>query len=136
LEVLCPLLANTSLNCGKFGAYVNGAIGLGRVQLGSAPAQTSAAGLVRVGANYDLTGAGKYTLNLFECGWGSFGAGARSSVFCQTGFNFGFGTSASATDAKAEHMRASSQKKAAKHLRSACKSGDQMACELAKAAKG
>ena len=111
LAVLCPVLSTTSINCGKFMPYVNGAVGLGRVQVGTSPAQSTIAGLVRTGANYDPTGSGKFSLNLYECGWGRFGAGATSSWFCQTGFNLGLGSNALATQAKVERMRRSEARK-------------------------
>lgn len=111
LTPLEALLSSTSLNCGKFGPYMNGAIGLGRVQQGSNPVHDSLAGLLRAGANYDVTGSGTFTVNLFECGWGSFGVGARSAVYCQTGFSLGIGSNAAATQAKTARMRRSQAKK-------------------------
>ena len=111
LAMLCPLLEATTLNCGKFMPYANGGVGLGRIQLGSAPAQNSIAGLVRTGANYDPSGAGRFTLNLYECGWGSLGVGARSSWFCQSGLSFGLGTNALATQAKVERMKRAEARK-------------------------
>jgi hypothetical protein len=124
LAVACPLLETTTLNCGKFMPYVNAGIGIGRVQLGSNPVQSSIAGLIRTGANYDPSGAGKFTLNLYECGWGSFGSGARSAWFCQTGISFGLGSNALSTQAKIERMKRSEAKKMKK-----------MAARAAKAAK-
>lgn len=111
LAALCPLLAATSLNCGRFLPYVNGAVGLGRVQSGSAPAADTVAALIRTGANYDPTGSGRFTLNLYECGWGRFGVGAVSSVFCQTGISFGMGTNIFATQAKIARMQKAQAKR-------------------------
>lgn len=105
------MLSTTSLNCGKFGLYVNGGIGLGRVQFGSSTPQNSVAGLIRTGANYDPAGTGHFTINVFEAGWGSFGVGARSAWFAQTGFNIGLGSSAAASQAKHERIQRSMAKK-------------------------
>jgi hypothetical protein len=113
VSTLASLLSTTSLNCGKFMPYVNGAAGLGRIQVGTAAATQSLAGLIRAGANYDPTGSGKFSLNIFECGWGRFAHGA-SGKFCQTGFNIGLGSSPSATQAKVERMKTAERKKALK----------------------
>jgi hypothetical protein len=110
LAAACPLLATTSLNCGKFMPYVNGAVGLGTVSVGGVT-NKEIAGLVRTGANYDVTGTGKFSLNLYECGWGRFGHGANSSWFCQTGFSLGLGTNSAATQAKAMRIQKSNAKK-------------------------
>jgi hypothetical protein len=48
---------------------------------------------------------------VFEAGWGSFGVGARSAWFAQTGFNIGLGSSAAASQAKHERIQRSMAKK-------------------------
>lgn len=111
ITALESLLSTTSLNCGKSQFYANGAVGLGRIQVGTNAANNSLAGLIRAGMNYDLTGSGHVTANIFECGWGSFGLGARSAWFCQTGFKIGLGSSASATQSKLAQWQRSQVKK-------------------------
>lgn len=112
------LLSTTSLNCGKFSPYVNAAIGLGHISSGSTTTSQGFAGLGRVGANYDPTGSGHFTLNLFEVGYGHFGPGipgqSNNGWFAQTGFNFGLGTSTASTQAKVARMRRAEAKKMAK----------------------
>ncbi len=108
------LLSTTSLSCGKFSPYVNGAVGLGRIQ-GSGTTQQSAAGLIRIGANYDPTSTGAFTLNLFEAGWGHFGPSitgeSNNGFFFQSGISVGLGSSAAATQAKKARMNHAYAKK-------------------------
>jgi hypothetical protein len=142
---LCPLLATTSLSCGKFMPFVTGQVGLGRIQQGNLPSEQGIAALAGLGAGYDPSGAGKYTL-LVKGGWGHFGPSPLSCTlapsdpncghssngfFFYSGLNFGGGSSASATQAKVQHINESSAKKAYKQLKSACNHGDKVACELA-----
>jgi hypothetical protein len=107
-------LSTTSLSCGKIEPYVNGAGGLGRVQLNGATTQSVAA-LGRFGMNYDPTGTSRFTLNLIEAGWGHFGptiTGQRNNgFFFQSGIAVGLGTSAAATQAKTARMSRSYAKK-------------------------
>jgi len=107
---LCTLLETTSLNCGKAQFLFGGSVGMGRVQQGSSPTTQSLAGLVHADANYDPTGSGKFTLNLFEVGWGHFGSGANG-WYAQTGFSLGLGNNAAATQLKQARIRRSQAKK-------------------------
>ena len=125
---LCPLLSTTSLSCGKFMPFITGEAGLGRIQVGTAPSSLGPAGLIAVGAGYDPTGSGKFSL-LFKGGWGHFGPSVPATAvspqlssngfFFYSGFNFGGGSSLSATQAKVERMNTSSRKKQEKMQRQA-----------------
>ena len=136
---VAALLSTTSMNCGKFEPFVTAEAGLGRIQVGSAPSTTGPAVLLEVGGGYDPTGAGHFAL-LFKGGWGHFGpsVGATSinpkmsgnGFFYYVGSGFGGGTSVSATDAKVSHMMQASNKKAIKHMKSACNHGDQVSCQM------
>ena len=114
LSGLEKLLANTSISCGKIEPYINGAAGLGRVQESGTSTQ-SVAGLARLGANYDPTGKGVFTLNLFEAGWGHFGPSItgepNNGWFFQSGISVGLGTNAAATQAKAARVNRAQAKK-------------------------
>jgi hypothetical protein len=139
ISSVATLLSTTSLSCGKFMPFVTGEAGLGRIQVGNEPSTTGPAGLIGLGVGYDPTGAGHFAL-LGKFGWGHFGPDvAATSVnpkMSGNGFyyyiasNFGGGQSVSATDAKVDHMKESSRKKATKHLNSACKRGDQVSCQM------
>lgn len=107
IKALENLLAPTSLSCGKFQPYIGAAAGLGEVATTSTKTWSA---LARGGANYDPTGSGKFTLNLFELGYLRAAAG-QAGVFAQTGIQFGLGTSASATQAKQARMARSNAKK-------------------------
>ena len=133
------MLATTSLSCGKFEPFLTGEAGLGRLQVGSAPSSTGPAGLIGIGVGYDPTGTGHFGL-LFKGGWGHFGPDVAATslnpkmsgngFFYYFGTSLGGGTSVSATDAKIGHMKLSSDKKAMKHLKSSCKHGDQVSCQM------
>jgi hypothetical protein len=137
---VCGLLASTALSCGKFQPFATFEGGLGKIDGTSVPSEVGPAGLVEVGANYDASGQGKYGL-LAKAGWGHFGpdlpvAGSKSlsgnGFFFYIGANLGgFGVNQAATDAKIARMKQASDKKALKHLKSQCKSGDKGACQLA-----
>lgn len=107
-------LATTSLSCGKIMPYVDGALGLGRVQQNGVSTQ-SIAGLARFGMNYDPSGTGRFTVNLFEAGWGHFGppmvGQSANAWFYQTGLAVGLGTHSAATQAKKARMSRASKKK-------------------------
>jgi hypothetical protein len=135
---VCGPLAGTSLSCGKFQPFVTGEVGLGKIDGTSVPSNQGIAALGEIGAGYDASGQGKYGL-LFRGGWGHFGpdlpiVGAKSlsgnGFFFYSGVNFGGGVNQAATDAKIAHMKQASDKKALKHLKSQCKSGDKGACQL------
>jgi len=108
------LLATTSLSCGKFQPLLDGQVGLGRIQAGSASSTQGFGTLVGVGAGYDPTGAGKYGL-IFKGGWGHFGPSlpglSSNGFYLYSGINFGAGSSAAATQAKIERMNRASAKK-------------------------
>lgn len=99
-------LSTTSISCGKISPYLQAAIGLGRIQ--QSTTSEGVAGLGRVGMNYDPTGSGVFTLNLFEAGWGHFGPSIATQTnngwFYQTGISVGLGSSSSATQAKKARM--------------------------------
>jgi hypothetical protein len=114
ISALEKLLAPTSISCGKIEPYLNGAAGLGRIQLNGTSTQSVAA-LARFGLNYDTTGQGKFTINLFEGGYGKFGPSVigqpNQGWFFQSGISVGMGTSAAATQAKAARMNRANAKK-------------------------
>ena len=130
IAALCPLLSTTSLSCGKFMPFITGQVGLGRIQVGTAPSTLGPAGLIGIGAGYDPTGAGKFAL-LFKGGWGHFGPSvAATSInpklssngfFFYSGFNFGGGSSLSATQAKRERINSADAKKMKKMAERAAK---------------
>jgi len=124
ISALETLLSTTSLSCGKFSPYLNGQMGLGRIQSGGTSAN-GLAGLVRIGANYDPTGSGTFTLNLFEAGWGHFGPSLvgqpNNGFFYQTGISIGLGSNASATAAKLARMKRAEAKKMKKLQEQAAK---------------
>jgi len=139
IGAIANALATTSFSCGKLEPLLTGEFGLGRLDpTGGATVQGFAA-LAGIGVGYDPTGQGKFGL-LFKGGYGHFGpsipatptsaALSGNGFYFYSGVNWGGGTSVSATDAKVFHMRQASEKKATKHLKSACKSGDQQACNL------
>jgi hypothetical protein len=132
------LLASTSLSCGKFAPMLTGEVGLGRLDPTGGSTQQGLAGLAGIGIGYDPSGQGKFGL-LFKGGWGHFGptiaatptaaALSGNGFYFYSGINFGGGSSSAATDAKIERMKTASAKKATKHLKSLCKSGDHGACD-------
>jgi hypothetical protein len=117
---VCSFLATTSLSCGKFQPFITGQAGLARLQIGSAPSTLGPAGLIGIGAGYDPSGSGRFGL-LFKGGWGHFGpsiaatslnpAMSGNGFFFYSGFNFGGGSSASATQVKLMRMNRASAKK-------------------------
>ncbi len=123
LTQVCPLLAVTSLSCGKFMPFVTGEAGLGRIAQGSNPTTQGFAALVEVGAGYDPTGSGKYGL-AFKGGYGDFGptiAGLSNKGFVfYSGISFGGGTNAAATASKVQHLQEAARKKQAKMQLQAC----------------
>ena len=136
------VLAATSLSCGKFAPLLEGQFGLGRLDpTGSSTIQGFAA-LGGLGVGYDASGKGNYGL-LFKGGWGHFGptivatetakALSGNGFYFYSGVQFGGGQSQAATDAKIARMKYASERKAAKHLQSACKHGDKVACDMQKA---
>ena len=120
ISPLCPMLATTSLSCGKLMPFITGEAGMGRIQVGNAPSTLGPAGLVAVGAGYDPTGQGHFGL-LFKAGWGHFGPSVPATIinprlsgngfFFYSGINFGGGSSPSATQAKLMRMNRASAKK-------------------------
>jgi hypothetical protein len=108
------LLSTTSLSCGKFQPLLDGQVGLGRIQAGTAASVQGFGTLVGIGAGYDPTGAGKYGL-IFKGGWGHFGPSlpglSSNGFYLYSGINFGGGQSASATQAKLERMNRAAAKK-------------------------
>jgi hypothetical protein len=128
LSALEKLLMPTSLSCGKFSPYLSGGLGMGQIQsqLPGGTTERGAAGLIRVGANYDPTGSGVFTLNLFEGGWGHFGPSipgeADQGWFFQSGISVGLGSSAATTQAKIARKQRADAKKRAKLLKAMQKS--------------
>jgi len=126
ISPLCPILANTSLSCGKFMPFLTGEAGLGRLQYGSNPSSQGFAALGGLGLGYDPTGKGTYSL-LFKGGWGHFGPslpGASSNgFFFYSGISFGGGTNVSATAAKIDRIKKAEAKKLKKLQERAAKIG-------------
>jgi hypothetical protein len=118
LTPLCPILSSTALSCGKFMPFITGEAGLGRVSPDHAPTVQGFAVLGEIGAGYDPTGAGKYTL-LFKGGYGHFGPTyvigrtheSGNGFFFYSGISFGGGSNASATQAKIDRIRQAEAKK-------------------------
>jgi hypothetical protein len=119
----CPLLATTSLSCGKFMPFVTGQFGLGRLAPQNGTTEQGFAALASIGANYDPTGSGKYSL-LLKGGWGHFGPSlpglSSNGFFIYSGMNFGAGSSALATEAKVARIQDAERKKM-KKLQAAAK---------------
>lgn len=120
---ICNLLATTALSCGKINPYVGGEVGLGRIQSQTSPTVSSIAGLARVGMNYDPTGTGRFTINLFEANWASLGPGARSTWSGSFGILAGLGSNAAQTEAKLARWRTAKMKKDAKLTKKMLKDG-------------
>jgi hypothetical protein len=128
------LLASTSFNCGNLSIYANGELGYGRIQQNGNPASHGVAWTVDASVNYTLSS--HMAVNLFQIGYCDMGVnqtGQSRAGWCgQSGISFLLGSNTAATDAKILRMKHSSEKKAAKHLRSLCKAGDQGACSIVK----
>lgn len=66
---VCEFLVNTNINCEKFQPYWSASGGITRITVGAAPAVDHGAGMGCAGSNYDPTGTGKFSVNLFQlCG--------------------------------------------------------------------
>jgi hypothetical protein len=63
---LCGLLKSTNLNCNNFGFYAVAGAGANHVTSSSSGTSQHFCFQTAFGVNRDLTGSGKYTLNLFE----------------------------------------------------------------------
>jgi len=115
----CKLLDETTLPCNRLNPYFGGAGGFGRVAVNNNQNINKPAAMLRLGANFDPTGSGRFTLNIFEADCGTFpvlnpdNVSARNVFKCgyTTGINFGLGTSQTASAKKLAHMRAHEAKK-------------------------
>lgn len=124
IAALCPILATTSLSCGKFIPFATLELGLGRIALNNAPTSEGVAGIAEIGANYDPTGQGKYSV-IFKGGYGDFGpsvAGlSNKGLVFYSGISFGGGSNAAATQAKIARMRDADTRKALKYAKAQAK---------------
>lgn len=114
----CKALDETALPCNKLNPYFGGAGGFGRVSVNNNQTVDKPAAMLRLGANFDPTGSGHFSLNVFEVDCGTFPVLSSTlsvkNVFkCgyTTGINFGLGTSQTASAKKLEHMRIHEAKK-------------------------
>ena len=124
-------LAGTSANCGKIAPFVGGTVGYSRVQQGSSPTQDGPAFMAKAGINIP-SASGVWAIAAVV-GYGDFGSAipgqSNKGIFFNIPLTFGAGSNLAATDAKLERIRHASEKKAARHLKSACKNGDKLACD-------
>ncbi len=98
----CSWLANTNLNCEKFQLYGTGSFGESRIAIGSNPATNHAAGMFGAGANYDPTGTGKFTMNIFDFHVARFPGMSNGLVYiASVGINLGWGTNSGAVSQNA-----------------------------------
>lgn len=126
----CGLLGKTTLPCNRLLPYFGGAAGFGRVSLSNSLTATAPAGVLRVGANYDPTGTGHFTLNVAEVDCGAFpvanfaNTGATTVFKCGyvSGIDFGLGTSQTASAKKMQRKKAAEARKAKKLQEAAKKS--------------
>jgi len=114
----CNLLNQTSLPCNKLNPYFGGAGGFGRVTVNDNQTVNKPAAMARIGANFDPTGSGHFTLNIFEADCGTFpvlesNLSVKNVFKCgyTTGINFGLGTNQTASAKKLAHKRAHEAKK-------------------------
>lgn len=109
-------LALTSLNCGKIQPFISMVGGAGRVQQGSLPTQEGPAFMTKAGIALPSSSGG-YAVE-FVGGYGDFGpalAGqSNKGLFFYSGFTFGGGNNAAATEAKVARLRRSDAKKMAR----------------------
>lgn len=93
IEYVLPthkILSKTNLDESHFQFYVTGSAGQARITTGSSPEQTHFAALAGGGANYDPSGTGKFSVNLFEVRWAKLPGLSNSTVVVSSGLKLGF----------------------------------------------
>jgi hypothetical protein len=112
-------LALTSLNCGKMEPFVALTGGEGRVQQTGLPVNSSPAFMAKIGVSIP-NAAGSFAPE-FVGGYGDFGPSvtgqSNKGLFFYSGFTFGGGTNAAATQAKIARRQRSDAKKQARLLK-------------------
>jgi hypothetical protein len=82
-------LAKTNLDPKHFQPYITASLGAAHIVKASADSQQFAV-LAGGGANYDPSGSGKFTINLFEARWAKLPGFANSTVIVSSGINLGW----------------------------------------------
>ena len=84
------LLAKTNLDPAHFQFYATASAGQARIQVGSSDPVAHFAALAGGGANYDPSGTGKFSVNLFEVRWAKLPGLSNSTVIVSSGLKIGF----------------------------------------------